>query len=148
MGGRPASRAVRTGDSTLVFVGEVSLDNNGELASIRTAPQQHDLAGATGIVLRVRGDGKRYRVNLRTDATFDGIQYQARFITVDDTWQDIRLDFAAPQGSPRMLRPQGESRGAAKAWGASTPFDPRFRVARYRMRRASIRPASAASVWL
>ena len=66
-----------------LFVGEVSLDNNGELASIRTAPQQHDLAGATGIVLRVRGDGKRYRVNLRTNATFDGVQYQAGFITVD-----------------------------------------------------------------
>ncbi len=75
-------------------MGEVSLDNNGGFASIRTAPQQHDLAGATGIVLRVRGDGKRYRVNLRTDATFDGIQYQAGFITVDGTWQDVGLDFA------------------------------------------------------
>ena len=128
MGGRSASRAVRTGDSTLVFVGEVSLDNNGGFASIRTAPQQHDLAGATGIVLRVRGDGKRYRVNLRTDATFDGIQYQAGFITIDDTWQDIRLDFAAPQGSPRMLRPLGgKPRRSEGLGGASTPFDPRFR---------------------
>ena len=58
-------------------------------------------------MLRVRGDGKRYRVNLRTNATFDGVQYQAGFITVDGTWEDIRLDFAAPQGSPRMLRSLG-----------------------------------------
>ena len=100
MGGRSASRAVPTGDSPLVFVGEVSLDNNGGFASIRTAPQQHDLAGATGIVLRVRGDGKRYRVNLRTDAIFDGIQYQAGFITADGTWQDVGLDFA--QLEPRF----------------------------------------------
>lgn len=53
------------------------------MSSPRFVPQQHDLAGATGIVLRVRGDGKRYRVNLRTNATFDGVQYQAGFITVD-----------------------------------------------------------------
>ena len=109
MAGRP-SRAVPTGDSPLVFVGEVSLDNNGGFASIRTAPQQHDLAGATGIVLRVRGDGKRYRVNLRTDATFDGIQYQAGFITVDTSrvGSPTRPDHLGVQGG----HPAGEPFGA------------------------------------
>ena len=106
---RSASRAVPTGDATLLFTGEVSLDNNGGFASIRTAPQQHDLADATGIVLRVRGDGKRYRANLRTDATFDGVQYQAGFTTVDGNWQAVRLDFA--QFEPRFRgRPVPDAR--------------------------------------
>ena len=100
MGGRSASRAVSTRDHTLLFAGDVSLDNNGGFASIRTAPQQHDLTGTTGIVLRVRGDGKRYRVNLRNDATLDGVQYQAGFATIEGTWQDIRLDFT--QFEPRF----------------------------------------------
>ena len=95
MGGRSASRAVVGADGTLLFVGEVSLDNNGGFASIRSAALQHDLSGAAGIVLRVRGDGKRYRLNLRTDSGFDGVQYQAAFTTLDGVWQEVRLGLAA-----------------------------------------------------
>ncbi len=113
MGGRSSSRTVRTGDGTMLFLGEVSLENNGGFASIRSAPQQHDLAGTSGIVLRVRGDGKRYRVNLRTDAGFDGVQYQAAFTTIDGVWQDVDLDFA--RFEPRL-------RG--RPVPAASPLDP------------------------
>ena len=100
MDGGSTSRAVPTENATLLFVGDVSLENNGGFASIRTAPQQHDLSGTEGIVLPVRGDDKRYRLTVRTDARFDGVWYQAGFTTLDGEWQDVRIAFA--QFEPRF----------------------------------------------
>jgi hypothetical protein len=42
-------------------------------------------------VLEVRGDGKRYKLNLRTDDAFDGVNYQAAFQTPRDQWTTVRL---------------------------------------------------------
>lgn len=94
MGGRSESHAIVTGDSTLLFIGVVSLENDGGFASIRSAPQSHDLGTADGIVLRVRGDGKRYRVSLRTDGADGGVQYQAGFEAPADRWLEVSLPFA------------------------------------------------------
>ena len=53
-------------------------------------PSVHD-----GIVLRVRGDGNRYKLRLRTsDGSFEkGFIYQAPFDTVKGQWMDIKLPF-------------------------------------------------------
>jgi hypothetical protein len=95
MGGRSASKAETTPAGTLLFRGHVSLENNGGFASIRSVPARHDLGSATGIVLRVRGDGKRYKFNLKSDAAFDGVQYQAAFDTRAGEWLEVRLPFDA-----------------------------------------------------
>jgi NADH dehydrogenase [ubiquinone] 1 alpha subcomplex assembly factor 1 len=97
MGGVSASRLAVTPDSLAVFSGSVSLANNGGFASIRTRPRHVDLAGYDGLEMRVRGDGKRYRLRLRTDASFDGIAYQAGFDTQPDTWQTLRFPFSVFQ---------------------------------------------------
>ena len=57
-----------------VFRGEVSLENNGGFASVRSAPVREnltDLTGLTAFVLRVRGDGRRYKFSVRAGAGFD-----------------------------------------------------------------------------
>ena len=95
MGGASAGSAHTTPEGHLRFSGVVSLANNGGFSSIRSAPGRYDLAEASGIVVRVRGDGKRYRFNLRTDMTFDGVQYQAPFDTRAGEWQDITLPLSA-----------------------------------------------------
>lgn len=95
MGGVSASRAAITDEGTLVFSGNVSLDQGGGFASIRSAPGHHDLGGCSGIVVRVRGDGKTYKLNLKTDAAFDGVQYQATFTPDAGSWQDVRLPWMA-----------------------------------------------------
>ena len=48
------------------FSGNVSLENFGGFASVRTPPRDWDTASATAFVLRVRGDGKQYKFTLRT----------------------------------------------------------------------------------
>ena len=73
------------------FAGNVSLDNFGGFASVRTLPRAWDTEGARAFVLRVRGDGHHYKFTLRTNDGFDGIQYQARFAPPAGAWADVRL---------------------------------------------------------
>lgn len=90
MGGLSASRIVATPEG-LEFSGVVSLAHNGGFASIRARPREYDLAGATALLARVRGDGQTYQLTLRTDETFDGVQYQARFATPAGEWIEVVL---------------------------------------------------------
>jgi hypothetical protein len=91
MGGVSRSHMARSATGTLVFEGEVSLKNGGGFASVRSAPLAVSLAGASALRLTVRGDGKRYKLNLRADAAFDGVQYQSAFMVPAGTWTDITL---------------------------------------------------------
>ena len=94
MGGISSS-GFRIVDTVAIFEGNVSLENNGGFASVRSEPQDHDLSKAKGLLLRVRGDGKRYAFRLRTSASYDGISYESRFKTVADKWMAIDLAFEA-----------------------------------------------------
>ncbi len=90
MGGRSRSRAT-VARGVLCFEGEVSLEDGGGFASIRSAPAPLDLGGAEGLALRVRGDGRRYKVNLRTDHAPDDVAWQAAFETATGGWEVILL---------------------------------------------------------
>ena len=94
MGGLSQSELVFTSSGTALFQGNVSLENYGGFASVRTSPYPYQLGGYEGIVLRVRGDGHRYRLRFRTDASYDGVAYQASFDTVTDDWRVIYVRFA------------------------------------------------------
>jgi len=90
MGGVSTSQATATAEG-MAFSGVVSLDNNGGFASIRALPREYGLAGTSSLILRIKGDGQTYKLGIRTDEAFDGVQYQARFATQANEWQDIRL---------------------------------------------------------
>lgn len=94
MGGISQSQIIITSNKTALFQGKLSLENYGGFASIRTYPQQFRLADYAGLVLRVKGDGKRYRLRLRTDDMFDGIAYQASFVTQSEEWIVVQLPFS------------------------------------------------------
>lgn len=93
MGGISLSQPLYTKGVGLRFSGEVSLQNNGGFASIRSSQAQFDLSQNKGLVIRVKGDGKSYKLSLRTDLFYDGVSYQASFVTKTDTWQEISLPF-------------------------------------------------------
>jgi len=93
MGGISSSTMEVTSDGTGVFAGRLSLENNGGFASVRTVLESGDLSRFVGLVLRVRGDGRRYQVRLRTDARFDGLAYQAEFDTAPGRWTTVVLPF-------------------------------------------------------
>jgi len=91
MGGVSRSAFEQAEPGVARFRGNVSLENFGGFASVRTPPRDWDTAGAEAFVLRVRGDGKTYKFTIRTGDGFDGIQYQQRFTTTAGTWSDARL---------------------------------------------------------
>ncbi len=95
MGGCSQSQPECIDNVGLRFSGTVSLENNGGFASIRSNLGNADLKQQTGLTLRLRGDGKCYKLSLRTDHFFDGVSYQMTFTTEHDTWQEISLPFEA-----------------------------------------------------
>ena len=44
-------------------------------------------------MLRVRGDGRRYKFTVRTEAGFNALNYQAEFTTKRGEWEEHRLAF-------------------------------------------------------
>lgn len=105
MGGVSQGRAEITADG-LRLTGQVSTDNNGGFIQVRHAVQ--GLAGQA-LVLRVRGNGQRYTVFLRTsDARRPWHNYKVSFIAGAE-WSDVRLPYSSFERSngvlPENLRP-------------------------------------------
>ena len=100
MGGLSSSAFTHHPEGFAVFAGVVLLDNGGGFASVR---HPHLLLGdgtTEAYRLRVRGDGKRYKLNLRMDDIFDGVNHQAVFQPPVGRWVDIVLPLS--MFSPRL----------------------------------------------
>jgi hypothetical protein len=106
MGGRSSSSVRATGDESCVFGGRLSLENNGGFASVRRELEPGSLSDASMVVLRVRGDGKTYRLRFRTRSGFNVPSYQAEFATVAGEWIDVELALAdfQPRWRGRLVR--------------------------------------------
>jgi NADH dehydrogenase [ubiquinone] 1 alpha subcomplex assembly factor 1 len=105
MGGVSSSRLlVRNG--VLTFAGQVRLENNGGFSGIRSNPARYDLRGFSRLVLRVRGDGKRYALQLGT-STANGVTYRNEFNTVAGKWLEVTIPL-------NSLRP---TRSGERVWG-------------------------------
>lgn len=106
MGGLSTGGLRPTEQGTAVFAGVVSLENNGGFASVRSRPGEYDLRGHAGLSLHVRGDGRTYKLNLKTDRSFDGVLYRVPFETRSGEWQTIELRFSdfVPTFRGRVLR--------------------------------------------
>jgi NADH dehydrogenase [ubiquinone] 1 alpha subcomplex assembly factor 1 len=91
MGGRSRSTLSLDQAGHGVFSGRVSLENNGGFASIRLQCGRIDL-NSKAMVLRVKGDGKRYQFRIRARKN-DYYSYIHYFETSGD-WEDISLPLA------------------------------------------------------
>jgi monofunctional biosynthetic peptidoglycan transglycosylase len=91
MGGVSTSQFQVLTNGGAVFSGTVRLENNGGFASVRSASVRENLAGLSAFVLRVRGDGRRYKFSVRTGAGFDTPLYQCSFTTKQGEWEEHRL---------------------------------------------------------
>ena len=95
MGGVSRSQMRHEPAGFAVFEGAVSPDNGGGFASLRHARLPLGGPNATAYRLQVLGDGKRYKLNLRTDQTFDGVNYQAAFQPPAGQWTTIDIPVEA-----------------------------------------------------
>ena len=96
MGGR-SQGLVHIDDGILQFEGALNT-NGGGFASIRRSIEPGTFSHAAGLVLRVKSDGRGYRLTLRGEQQFRGraVSYQANFPTLPKgQWRDIRIEFDA-----------------------------------------------------
>ncbi|KAL6282506.1 hypothetical protein ACE6H2_013435 [Prunus campanulata] len=103
------------GGPTGIFKGVVSTANNGGFTSIRTKnlSTAEDLSAYDGLELRLKGDGRRYKLIVRTSRDWDTVGYTTGFDTVGDQWQTVRVPFSS-------LKPIFRARTVSDA----PPFDP------------------------
>jgi hypothetical protein len=94
MGGVSES-GIQLADGYALFSGNVSIDNSGGFASVRTRnfEPSFNLSNYHGIELRVKGDGQRYKLFVRTETRWDGVGYAYSFDTIADRWITIQVPF-------------------------------------------------------
>lgn len=95
MGGLSQSRMRADPAGHAVFEGNVSLDQGGGFASVRCEAADLGLSGAQVCVIELRGQARTFKLGLRGDARFDGLQYQAAFAPTGVDWQILHLPLTA-----------------------------------------------------
>lgn len=93
MGGISKGGFKRTDKGTLLFTGELSLENNGGFASIRMEPADLGLAGTSAVVVKARGDGRTYWVDLRVSDQMSASSYRAFLPTTAGEWKETTIPF-------------------------------------------------------
>jgi NADH dehydrogenase [ubiquinone] 1 alpha subcomplex assembly factor 1 len=101
MGGVSRSRLRHDPLGHAVFEGEVSLENNGGFASVRSEPGDRGLPAAHTCLIEVRGEPKQFKISLLADYSFDSLNYQACFALAGADWQTLSLPLAAFRASLR-----------------------------------------------
>ena len=94
MGGLSTGRIAEGDGGTLRFSGELSLENNGGFSQIRTAVPEGTFEGATGLLLRVKGDGRTYQCDIRSSRLrLMAGGYQSTFPTRSGEWTEVEIPF-------------------------------------------------------
>lgn len=93
MGGQSSSGLAAAKDgSGAIWSGTLVLEGGG-FCGARTAVMKRDLSSFDGILLRVKGDGQTFKMNIKTDMQTDVPEdtYQATFDTIDGQWCDVYI---------------------------------------------------------
>ena len=136
MGGRSSSQAAMVkadaGEGAMRFSGNLSLENNGGFASVRSRPSGSlGLDAGETIVLRVKGDGRRYTFNLYTPDRRTAFSYQMDFDTQAGKWTEIKLpvdkfvahSFGRPMPNMKLTPSQVHSVGVLLGDKKPGPFE-------------------------
>lgn len=96
MGGRSSGGSYFTGES-MVFSGVINT-NGGGFSSVRRGLEPGTLAGKDGLLIRVKTDGRAYRLTVRTAERFRGrsVAYTADIeVRKDADWVEAYVPFDA-----------------------------------------------------
>lgn len=107
MGGVSSGNVAFSKDGSAGFArltGSVSTENRGGFIQFRRKLDAAPPQGTTGIRMRVRGNGERYFVHLRTTGTLLPWQYYQSGFDTGEAWTEIRLPLSSFKPSGRLLR--------------------------------------------
>lgn len=91
MGGKSNGKLYLDDDGKGVFAGEVSLENNGGFSSAKYKFRKKDVSGFDKIIIKVKGDGKRYQIRVKS-AVEDDASYIQHFET-NGSWETLSFNF-------------------------------------------------------
>jgi monofunctional biosynthetic peptidoglycan transglycosylase len=91
MGGVSEGKFKITEAKTLEFFGNLSLENNGGFASVRTRGKKLGLEKGDSLVVKLRGDGREYTLNLYVPRPLVAFSYRATVQTKKDEWIEVKL---------------------------------------------------------
>ena len=131
-GDKESGDNAETGNGVMRFAGNLSLENNGGFASVRSRPAASlGLDAGQTIVLRVKGDGRRYTFNLYTPDRRTAFSYQLEFDTTAGQWTEVKLpvdkfvahSFGRPIPSMKLTPSQVQSVGILLGDKNPGPFE-------------------------
>lgn len=95
MGGLSKGKFNISDDKKLKFSGNLSLENNGGFSSIRSKRTTIDLSQFKGIKMRVKGDGRKYKLRLESDSRYRrmAVSFQHEFSTSKEGWSEVFIPF-------------------------------------------------------
>jgi NADH dehydrogenase [ubiquinone] 1 alpha subcomplex assembly factor 1 len=93
MGGR-SKGGFEVKNGKLIFTGSTNTAGGG-FSSIRTSLKKLDFKGREGVIIRLRGDGRTYKFDVRMGR--NSVAHRADFKTEKDTdsWQTVKIPFAS-----------------------------------------------------
>jgi hypothetical protein len=115
MGGISQSAIIRsqsevTGGACAVFGGVVRVQGGGFAGNrLKMLKKPLDLSECSGVYLKCRGDGKRYKMNLRDSPTSNEVIYQAEFTPPQDGFATVRIPFQAFRLVKRAVPVKGKT---------------------------------------
>lgn len=89
MGGKSDSDFYLNQEGNAIFKGNVSLENNGGFAMVKHAFPTIDVKQYSTIILKLRGDGKRYQFRLKSNSDQQE-SYISHFLTSKE-WQIVEI---------------------------------------------------------
>lgn len=90
MGGRSTGR-LASGEGSLIFSGDTSLENNGGFSSIRAPVPAGSVAGYDALRVRVKGDGRTWILGARGGPGNRGDSFWWRFDTSGEGWDTVTV---------------------------------------------------------
>lgn len=91
MGGVSEGKFGITEKKTLEFYGTLSLENNGGFASVRSRAKKLGLEKGDSLLVRLRGDGREYSMNLHIPRPLVAFSYRTMIQTKKDEWIEVKL---------------------------------------------------------
>lgn len=109
MGGLSSSKVFVNDDNKIIFRGNVSLENNGGFASLRSPVKDYNFENFSGIEIKIKGDGKRYSVSMKETTYFNGYFYTSSFETKKMNgllfkFQSMSLNFTTSEKKPTQTK--------------------------------------------
>ncbi len=93
MGGLSSSEVFVNENEKIVFKGDISLENNGGFASLRSPIKNYNFENFSGLEISINGYGKQFNISMKETVNFTGYFYRINFATEENGFTTLKFLF-------------------------------------------------------